>query len=129
MSCLKKWIKNIKSRLIFVYTEGGNIIAEARMFYVILLRCYSFYIIPPWCNANHVSKRQLLLRHFLSILLWAIFKVAAFMKSLSYYTKQRPKLLTNNFFSVPFYVSFYERIFQPPDFTKNLLFFVNIKKC
>ena len=45
---LKKRTKNFKLALVFISPERVNIIAEASIFFLILLSCYSFYILPPW---------------------------------------------------------------------------------
>ena len=47
----KNELKTSKSRLFFISLDRVDIIAEARIFFLILLGCYSFYIIPP-CYAS-----------------------------------------------------------------------------
>ena len=43
----KDKLKTSKSRLSFISPERVNVIAKAQMFFLILLSCYCFYIIPP----------------------------------------------------------------------------------
>ena len=65
-----------KSRLIFFSIEKKKK-GESHMFFLILLSYYSFYIIIPWCDANQVSKKELLLRcffkHFTKFVIYQLF--------------------------------------------------------
>ena len=47
---LKNVLHTPKTRLFFISSEIADLIAEARIFFLILLSCYSFYIIPPCLN-------------------------------------------------------------------------------
>ena len=47
---LKNVLHTPKARLFFISSEIADLIAEARKFFLILLSCYSFYIIPPCPN-------------------------------------------------------------------------------
>lgn len=47
---LKNVLHTPKTRLFFISSEIADLIAEARIFFLILLICYSFYIIPPCPN-------------------------------------------------------------------------------
>ena len=49
---------DLKSRLLFISPERVNIIAEARMFFLILLSCYSLYIITPWYKRVSASSKE-----------------------------------------------------------------------
>ena len=50
ISFKKNELKTSKSRLFIISSEQINIIAEAQVFSLILLSCYSFYIMPLWCE-------------------------------------------------------------------------------
>ena len=56
MNHLNKFLKNelkiSKSRLFFISPEGANVTAEAWSFFLLLLSCYSFYIIYPWSRGE-----------------------------------------------------------------------------
>ena len=48
MISLKNELKTSKSRLFFIFAERVDILAEAWIFFLILLSYYSFFNIPPW---------------------------------------------------------------------------------
>ena len=48
MISLKNELKTSKSRLFFIFAERVDMLAEAWIFFLILLSCYSFFNIPPW---------------------------------------------------------------------------------
>ena len=55
VSLKKNELKTSKSSLFFISSERVNVIADARIFFLIFLSCYPFYIIPPCCFLKCLS--------------------------------------------------------------------------
>ena len=59
ISFKKTKAKTSKSRLFLISPERVDVIAEARIFFfLLLLSCFSFYIIPPYCGQVTYKKLQ-----------------------------------------------------------------------
>ena len=63
MISLKNELKTSKSRLFFIFAERVDILAEARIFFLILLSRYSFFNIPPWEDIGEATMRKILKFH------------------------------------------------------------------
>ena len=47
-------LKTSKSPLLFISPERVNITGQTRMFFLIVLSCYCFYILPPWLDKQYL---------------------------------------------------------------------------